>query len=181
VIADPIVGPLIVAAGAFIVTWLFWLSIRLVRAPVELDQQKTERIFELEKIDRLDLQRMLGGMFVSQTTFMYGGDFTLCKRYQNNFEIELLTNNFDMISVRAPKNSLASIRFQFSNGRQGAAKYAFYYLDGHGKQSRIENIYEHQDIYLDAEARFGLKLVHDEGYKINENASLLVGIVAWTK
>jgi len=114
-------------------------------------------------------------------TFIYAGDFTLCKKYPGKFEIERLKDGFDMISVRAPKNSRAAIRFQFSNRRQEPGKYAFYYLDGSGKQSRIENIYESHSIYLDGQSRFGLKLVCDEAYKIDEEASLLVGVESWTK
>jgi hypothetical protein len=169
--AHPILGPLLIAAGAFVVTWLMAFLVRLVRAPVELDQQKT---------DRWDLQHMLGGMFLDKT-FMYGGDFTLCKNYQGKFQLELLISDFDMISVRAPRNSWAGIRFQFSNARQEPGKYAFYYLDGFGKQSRIENIYERHSIYLDNQSRFGLKLVRDEAFKIGDNASLLVGVESWTK
>jgi hypothetical protein len=176
----PILGPLLIAFGAFIFTWLVAFFVRLIRAPVELNRQKSQRVIDLEKVGRDDLQRMLGGMFLDKT-FMYGGDSTLCKKYQGNFEIGLLRNGFDMISVRAPKNSWASIRFQFQNRRQEPDKYAFHYLDGNGRQSRIENIYEHLNIYLDEQARFGLKLVSDAEYKIDEAASLWVGVESWTK
>jgi hypothetical protein len=176
----PILGPLLIAFGAFVITWLVAFFVRLIHAPVKLDREKSKRISVLEKVDREDLQRMLGGMFLGKT-FMYGGDFTLCKRYQGRFEIELLMNDFDMISVRAPKGSLAGIKFQFQNARQDPGKYAFYCLDGKGTQSRIENIYERQDIFLDSQSRFGLKLVSDQTYRIDEVASLLVGVETWTK
>jgi hypothetical protein len=178
-VEHPILGPFLVAFGAFATTWFVAFFARVVFAPVRLDKEKTEKIADLEKVDRNDLQRMLGGMFLGKT-FMYGGDFTLCKTY-SKFEIELLLNGFDMISVRAPKKSWAGIKFQFQNARQDPGKYAFYYLDGEGQQSRIENIYERQSIYLDEQSRFGLKLVVDQAYKIADSASLLVGVETWTK
>jgi hypothetical protein len=175
----PILDGILAALAAFIITWVVAFLVRLLNAPVQLDKQNAARLRELEKIDRFDLQHMLGGVYFGDT-FMYGAEITLCKKYDGKFEIEHLKDGFDMISVRAPKNSLANISFRFMNARQNL-KYRFYFRDGKEQESEIQNIYECQNIYLDAQARFGLKFVCEEQYLIDERASLTVGIKSWTK
>lgn len=137
------------------------------------------RVIELEKIDRQDLQHMLNGLYLGDT-FMYGEEWTFCARYSHRFEFDRIKNRFDMIQVHAPKNSFVTLHFQYLNGREGTGNHAFYILDGNGQEKRID-IYRPPEIYLDDQWKFGLKLVCDDAYQIDDAASLWVGVKTWTK
>jgi hypothetical protein len=176
---SPIADGLLGAFGAFVVTWTTAFFARLFNAPVQLDRQKTERLDELEKVDRQDLQHMLGGRYFGNT-FMYDAEITLCKKYDGKLDLEHLKGGFDMISVRAPKKAMANITFHFLNMRQ-EQQCRFYCRTGNGEEIAIDNIYECKSILLDDESRFGLKMICDERYLIDDNASLTVGIKSWAK
>ena len=137
------------------------------------------RVIELEKIDRQDLEHMLNGLYLGDT-FMYGGEWMLCMQYSDKFELDRIKNRFDMIQVPAPKNSFVTLRFQYLNGHDGVGNHAFYILDGNGQEKLID-IYRPPEIYLDGQWRFGLKLVCDAAYQIDDAASLWVGVKTWTK
>lgn len=58
-----VANTLVAATAAFMLTVAIAFIARLLYAPAKLDQQKSAYIGELEKIDRQDLQHMLGGLF----------------------------------------------------------------------------------------------------------------------
>jgi hypothetical protein len=164
----PILGPFLIALGAFAVCWILLFLVRLVAAPVELDRQK---------IDPRDLAHLLSGAFLG-STFIYESKIVLCKDYKGKFEIEQL-KEFDAISVRAPRKSLAHIRLQFFHPREGG-KYLFRYRDGDNKTTSVSNIYETQKIVLDRKSCFGLMLTMDENLPLNDNSLVRVSVEAWT-
>ena len=163
----------IVIAALILTGWVFEAS---YKATLPL----RDRIRELEKVDRWDLQNMLGGMFMGDT-YMYPTGMVWVKNYNGNFELERLKDDFDMLTVRAPRHSWVNLNFQFLNSRQDQKDYAFYLLDGAGKVRAIDDIYGRIGVFLDDQARFGLKLVTDENYEIADAASLLVTVETWAK
>jgi hypothetical protein len=165
----PVLGPLLFALGAFAVCWVLLFLFRLVLAPVELDRQK---------LDRKDVEHLLFGRFLG-STFMYGAEITLCKDYKGKFEIEQL-RDFDTVSVRAPSKSLAHIKLQFFHSREGG-KYLFRYRDGDNKTTSVSDIYETQIIGLDEKSCFGLKLITDENFPLDDNSLVRVTVKSWTR
>jgi hypothetical protein len=158
---------LILVAGNLIVTYWMWAAERV-------------RIIELEKIDRSDLERMLHGHFFDRT-FIYGAEITLCKDYKGPIEIGRLKNgSFDTIAVSAPKNSVAGIRIKF-NKERNAGQYLFEYRDGDNRVITINNIYEDQQIFLDGQSCFGLRLTTSEDFSLDENSLVRVTVATWTK
>lgn len=162
----------LVMALLILVCWIFEASFKAI-APL------SEQLHELKKVDRWDLQNMLGGMFLSDT-FMYPEGFWV-KNYNNRFEIERLLNDFEMLTVRAPRNAVVNLHFRYLNSRQDSGGYVFYLLDGAGQTRAVDNIYGQIPVLLDDDARFGLKLVIDNDYEIADAASLLVSVATWTK
>lgn len=138
------------------------------------------RVVELEKVDRCDLQHMLGGAYYG-SSFIYKDDPVLCKAYTGSSDLEHLKHGFDKISIRAPRNATASLQFRFVNGRATNTNYAFYYLDALEKSRKVESLHEHQNILLDDKCQFGLKLVCSNDFEINELASLAIFVVSWSK
>lgn len=165
----PILGPFLIALGAFSISWLLVFLVRLARAPVELDRQK---------IEPKDLEHLLRGRFLG-STFMYGAEITLCKDYKGKFEIGQLSE-FDAVSVHAPRKSLAHIRFQFFHPRDGG-KYLFRYRDGDNKTTSVSNIYETQKILLDGKSCFDLTLALDENFPLDDNSLVRVTVEAWNR
>jgi hypothetical protein len=161
------VTELILAAGILIVTYKIWAA-------------EHARVIELEKIDRTDLEHMLGGRFIDRHTFMYGGEINLCKDYKGPVQIEHLKIGFDTVPVRAPKNSVAGIMVRL-NHRRGANQYIFEYRDGNGNVTSITDPYEVQHIYLDAQSCFGLRLTLSEDFELDENSLVRVSVQTWAK
>jgi len=158
---------LILAAGILIVTYWIWATERA-------------RVIELEKIDRTDLEHMLHGRFLGRT-FIYGAEIVLCKDYKGPIEIGRLKNgSFDTIAVSAPKNSVAGIRISFFH-RRNADQYLFEYRDGDNRVITISNIYEDQEIFLDGQSCFGLRLTTSEDFSLDENSLVRVTVATWTK
>jgi hypothetical protein len=154
-------------AGALIAAYSVWAA-------------EFKRVIELEKIDRQDLEHMLGGLFVDRHTFMFGGDITHCKDYKGPVQIGRLKTGFDTVPVRAPKNSKAGIMVRF-NHRRGADQYIFEYRDGHNRVVSITNPYDVQQIYLDEQSCFGLRLTLGEDFELDENSLVQVSVQTWTK
>jgi len=154
-------------AGALTSAYLVWAAER-------------KHVVELEKIDHADLEHMLGGRFFDRHTFIYGGDLTLCKDYKGPVQIGHLKTGFDIVQVRAPKNSVAEIMIQFFHGR-GADQYQFEYRDGDNRVASITNIYDARQIYLDRQSCFGLRLTLGEDFELNENSLVRVSVQTWTK
>lgn len=154
-------------AGALTSAYLVWAAER-------------KHVIELEKIDHTDLEHMLGGRFFDRHTFIYGGDITLCKDYKGSVQIGRLKAGFDAVKVRAPKNSVAGIMIQFPH-RRGADQYQFEYRDGDNRVVSITNIYDVQQIYLDAQSCFGLRLAFGEDFEFDENSMVRVSVRYWTK
>lgn len=178
--ANGVLGALVFALACFGAAWIAVFLYQFLMAPVAMDKDLRHRLADLEKLDRCDLQHLLGGCFFDDT-FMYGAEVTLCKNYDGEFALRQIIDGYDTISVRAPKNSWAEIRFRFLNGHQGNSDYAFYYVDGNGQNLRIENIYDSVRVYLGRQSRFKLKLICGETYRIHPSASLQVSVVSWTK
>jgi hypothetical protein len=155
-----------------LVAWLAFYT--FVVAPAYLWHQ-------LQKIDDKDLEHLLNGFFVGNT-FIYKAEITqLCKKYEGKSEIERL-KNLTKISVRAPRKSLASIKFQFMNSRQNINnKCYFYFINHKNKLTVIDDISKDQKIYLDENSCFFFKLDYDKNYIINDQVWLWISIDSWTK
>lgn len=136
----------------------------------------------IQKIDEKDLEYLLHGFFIGNT-FYYKADITqLCAKYDGKSDIERLKNNLTQISVRAPRKSWASIKLQFMNGHQNINNNCYCYFMNHkNKLTLVDDIYQNQQIYLDENSCFFLKLDYDEKYIINEQASLWITVDSWTK
>lgn len=161
------VTELILIAGILIVTYWIWAAERA-------------QVIELEKIDRADLERMLHGRFLGRT-FMYGAEIYICKDYKGSLEIgRLKGGGFDTIAVPAPKNSVAGIRIKFFH-RRDAGQYVFECRDGNNRVISISDIYEEQQIYLDGQSSFGLRLAMSEDFPLDENSLVRVTVTTWTK
>jgi len=161
------VTELVLVAGILIVTYWIWAAERA-------------RVIELEKIDRLDLERMLHGRFFN-STFIYGAEIVPCKDYKGPIEIgRLKSGSFDPVPVNAPKHSVAGIRITFFH-RRNADQYLFEYRDGCNKVIAISNIYEEQQIFLDGQSCFGLRLTTSEDFALDENSLVRVTVATWTK
>jgi hypothetical protein len=161
------VTELILAAGFLFVTYGIWAAERA-------------QVVELEKIDRTDLEHMLHGRFLGRS-FMYGAEIVLCKDYKGPIEIGRLKNgSFDTIAVCAPKHSVAGIRINFNKGRN-AGQCLFEYRDGDNRVVAINNIYEDQQIFLDEQSCFGLRLVTSEDLSLDEHSLVRVTVATWTK
>ena len=122
-----------------------------------------------------------GGLFSNE--FLYGGDFGLmCLNSTGKFDIEQLRDTLTEIKVPAPANSSARIRISFMNGHQNAdSKYHFYVLDHKGTPRLVKNIYEEQQVRLDARACFHLKFAHEDSYTLHDQASLRVTVSSWSR
>jgi hypothetical protein len=153
--------------------WIVIFIVRLLGAPARLDSRK---------LAVSDLEHLLPGRLVFNE-FVYGGDFGLmCLNSTGKFDIEQLRDTFTEIKVPAPANSLARIRISFMNGRQNAnSKCSFYILDRKGTPRLVENIYEEQQVRLDARACFQLKFVHEDSYTLHDQASLRVTVSSWSR
>ncbi len=134
------------------------------------------RVIQLEKVDRRDLQRMLGGMFLNEREFLYRGEINLCADYRGKFAIESLRDNFALIQTRAPHDATAIIKLQFMNSRQLCREITFYVQDGEGQTRCIDDIYQLLYVRLDKNGAFRLKVVYSAAYEIDEHASLLVDL-----
>jgi hypothetical protein len=157
---------LILVVGILIVTYWIWAAER-------------EKVIELEKIDRTDLERMLHGRFFDRT-FIYGAEIVLCKDYKGPVGIGRLRNGFDTIMVGAPKHSVAGIRIKFFH-RRNADQYLFEYRDGNNRVVSISNIHEDQQIFLDGQSSFGLRLTMSEDFLLDEASLVRVTVATWTK
>jgi hypothetical protein len=160
------VNLLILIVGFLVVTYWIWAMERA-------------RVVELEKIDCTDLERMLRGRFLGRT-FLYGAEIVLCKDYNGPIEIGNLKINFDRIAVPAPKNSVAGIRISFFHGRD-AGQYLFEYRDGNNKVTSITNIYEDQQIYLDEQSCFALRVMLSEDFPLDQHSLVRVTVTTWAK
>jgi hypothetical protein len=165
----PILGPFLIALGAFVISWLVIFLVRLVRAPVELDRQK---------LDRADLEHLLFGRFLG-STFLYGAEITLCKDYKGKFAIEQL-RDFDPVSVRAPGSSVAHIRLQFFHLRTDR-QYLFRLRDANKETKSVSDIYKAQEILLNEKSCFGLMLTTDENFPLDDDSLVRVTVEAWTR
>jgi hypothetical protein len=65
--------------------------------------------------------------------------------------------------------------------RRGANQYQFEYRDGDNRVVSIINIYDVQQIYLDGQSCFGLRLTLGEDFEIDENSLVRVSVQTWTK
>ena len=146
---------------------------RLLGAPARLDSRK---------LAMSDLEHLLPGRFTFNE-FVYGGDFGLmCLNLTGQFDIEQLRDKYTEVKVQAPANSLARIKINFMNGRQNVdSKRYFYVLDRSGNPRLVENIYEEQQVRLDARACFQLKFVHENSYMVHDQASLRVTVSSWSR
>jgi hypothetical protein len=154
-----------------LVLWVFEASLRLNK---RLEAESAE----LRKVDRWDLQNLLGGRFLGNT-FMYPLG-ALVKQYKDAFELDALRVDYERLQVRAPRNSVATLGLQFLNHRNQSGGFAFYIWDERGTW-RIDDIYGKIDVLLNEEAAFGLKLVTSDDYTLAPEASLTVAVEAWTK
>jgi hypothetical protein len=153
--------------------WIAIFVVGLLGAPARLDSRK---------LAFSDLEHLLPGRFVFNE-FVYGGDFGLmCLNLTGKFDIEQLRDTVTEIKVPAPTNSLARIRISFLNGRQNAnSKCYFYVLSHKGTPRLVENIYEEQQVRLDARACFQLKFVHEDSYILHDQTSLRVTVSSWSR
>ena len=163
----------IVGLVAILAIWMFEASFRVT-------SHLEKKIVELGKVDRWDLQNMLGGMFYGDT-YLFPVGFVLCKQYSGKFEVGSLKNGYDPVPVRAPRNSVVTIEFQPQNFGNNHNLYRFYIRDGGGYEKPIDDIYSQQNVLLGGNATFGLKLVTDNDFELDEHVSLLVTVSAWTK
>lgn len=172
---------LVLYAGA---AWALLVALQMIFvAPFKIYRKVREQIRDLEKIGADDIERLLHGRFVFGNTFLYDAHFVnLCAQYKGKLELGRLKDTFTVIHVPAPKDSLARMGIQFLNARQTHDERCdFYYLDSAGKSTLIENIYAELEILLDQAASFSLKLVWDEGYVIQDEATLQISVRSWTK
>jgi hypothetical protein len=153
--------------------WIVIFIVRLLGAPARLDSHK---------LAVSDLEHLLPGRLVFNE-FVYGGDFGLmCLNLTGKFDIEQLRDTFTEIKVPAPANSLARIRIWFIDGRQNANSKCYFYVLGHkGTPRLVENIYEEQQVRLDARACYQLKFVHEDSYVLHDQASLRVTVSSWSR
>jgi hypothetical protein len=154
-------------------TWIVIFLVWLLGAPARLDSRK---------LSFSDLEHLLPGRLVFNE-FLYGGDFGLmCLNLTGKFDIEQLRDTFTEIKVPAPANSSARIRISLMNGHQNAdSKYYFYVLDRKGTPRLVKNIYEEQQVRLDARACFQLKFAHEDSYTLHDQASLRVTVSSWSR
>ncbi|MBB5046095.1 hypothetical protein HNR60_000837 [Rhodopseudomonas rhenobacensis] len=138
------------------------------------------RVLDLEKISRVDLQRMLNGMFMGNT-FMLGGEINLCKQYKGKFALDQLCVNYDRVEARAPGGAVARIRFKLNARREWSAKAHVIVRDGLGQVERVENIYEPMSILLGDNGEFFVKLERDESVVFEDGTELWVDLETWTK
>lgn len=178
-VADsPLLTPIIFTLIAWAILLILWA---VFIAPFKIHREQQTQILGLGKVDARDLERMLGGKFL-YNTFMAGNDGYLCAQYSGRSDLLHLNERPTKISVRAPKHSVAGIYFQFMNGHPPPGKKCrFYYIDPNGSEALMENIYSEQRIMLDAQGCFEFKLSIDEGYDLNEHASIQVLLRNWTK
>ena len=174
------VGLIAAAAPILVYPIVYWFKLSRIPPRLRARAEKRYRRALAVTVDRYDLQLILGGMFIDDT-YLYPVGFVLVKQFSVKFELESLMNGFQMIQVRAPRRSWVTLNCQFLNRRQESNKYAFYFRDGDGDEHKIEDIYEHQTVLLDDFAMFGLKLTIDPSYELDETASLLITVQAWTK
>lgn len=139
-----------------------------------------DRVLDLEKISRADLQRMLNGMFMGNT-FMLGGEINLCKQYKGKFALDQLCVAFDHVEARAPGGAVAHIRFKLNARREWSGKVCVIVRDGHGQVERVENIYEPMPILLGDNGEFFVKLDRDESVVFEDDTELWVDLETWTK
>ena len=177
--ANPAMSFLVYVIGAWLLLFL-WPT--LFVAPYRIWRANKERIEELEKIGSEDLERMLGGKYISNNTFLYGGDVgRVCARWESKGEIELLRDCVTAIAVPAPKGSIAHIRFEFRHSRNNGKERCHFYTFRDGQAVEIENIYEHQLIPVGHDGCFQLKLTWSDSYTLGDGAFLQIGMDGWTK
>ena len=138
------------------------------------------RVLDLEKISRGDLQRMSNGMFMGNT-FMLGGEINLCKQYKGKFALDQLCVAFDRIEVRAPGGAVARIMFVLNARPEWSGKLHVIVRDGRGQVERVENIYEPMPILLGDNGEFFMKVVRDESVAFGDTNQLSVDLKTWTK
>lgn len=138
------------------------------------------RVAELEKISRADLERMLNGRFL-RNTFILGGEINLCKQYKGKFALDQLCLNFDCVEVPAPGGSTATIEFQLNARREWSGKIYVMVRDGREKIARVDNIYAPMPIFLGPNGEFFVKLARGEGVDFEDGIALSVTLRTWTK
>jgi hypothetical protein len=158
---------------SLLLAWIVIFIVRLLGAPARLDSRK---------LALSDLEHLLPGRLVFNE-FVYGGDFGwMCFNSTGRFDIEQLRDIFTEIKVPAAANSSARIRISFMNGHQDTdSKYYFYVLDRKGTPRVVKNIYEEQQVRLDARACFQLKFAHEDSYTLHDQASLRVTVSSWSR
>lgn len=138
------------------------------------------RVLDLEKISRDDLQRMLNGMFMGNT-FILGGDINLCKLYEGKFALDQLCTAFDRIEARAPGGAVARIMFVLYERPEWSGKLHVIVRDGRGQVERVENIYEPMPILLGDNGEFFVKIERDASVAFEDTNQLSVDLTTWTK
>jgi hypothetical protein len=165
---------LFTGVSSLLLVWIVIFIARLLGAPARLDSRK---------LAISDLEHLLPGRFVFNE-FVYGGDFGLmCLNLTGKFDIEQLRDTFTEIKVPAPANSLARVKISFMNGRQNADSKCYFCILGPKRVTprMVENIYEEQQVRLDARACFKLKFIHEDSYTLHDQASLRVTVSSWSR
>jgi hypothetical protein len=172
----------IYTAGA----WLIIFTVQFVFfAPYRAWQSQKDQIRELEKVGKDDLERMLHGEYLDDAMFFYtGGDFgRMCRDFKCKGDIELLKDVFTAIPVQAPKGAVARIDFRFTNPRplNGTNEQCHFYVMRNGESIEIEDMHATQDITLDQDGCFRLKLSWSDKFVLDDHASLRITMDAWMK
>jgi len=163
----------------------FFLMIvaRLLFAPYYIWSEDQDSINDLSKIDKSDLENMLGGRFIFQNTFLYGGDINICKRYEGKDKIMSLNNIYTIIKVMAPKNSLAQIKIN-TTYCSFCGQCKFYCKSDNDNEVAVDDVcdpYGFFNVYLDDKSSFSLKMICRNSVTIEDNSVLLIEIKSWTK
>lgn len=167
---------LVILVLSFVAAWLLVFVIQLFGAPARINRM-TEKMLA-DSLDRRDQETLLGGRY-SGDLFIYAGEITLCKQYDNASQLRALANGFDQIQVRAPRHSIAQIRLRFHHSRE-AHDFVFMIKDGNGEERPIEDVYTEQPVRLDENSQFGLKLLARNEFDWNR-ANLMVCVTGWIR
>jgi hypothetical protein len=162
---------------------LLLVFIRFSFAPYYVWRKDQDAIYELLKIDKSDLENMLGGRFIFQNTFLYGGDINICKSYVGTKEIMSLNNVYTAVKVRAPKNSLAKIKIN-TTYCSFCGQCRFYYKSNNKEEFFMDDACDPHgffDVYIDDNSRFFLKMICDDNITVENDSTLLIEIKSWTK
>ena len=155
---------------------LFWLFEASFRVKSRLDAQ----LAELQKIGPKDLQILLGGVF-SGSEFIYSSHVThVCRRYEPGFDMQSLSKGYDVVSVRAPTNSIARLHFQFLHSRLSTGGYQFFVKDEQGTDRAVEIYDGPATVMLNSLSQFALRLECADDFDL-EKASLVVSVTSWLK